>query len=345
LLAGGPLREYWRVELNSAAHHPLAGAGAGSWPKTWFQERRYFDPVWLPNSIVVGTLAELGALGGALVVVFLGGTAVAMWRVRRRGGAPLEPSLVAAVGVAAAALSYAATEWTWVGLPGVMAIGLVAVGAVLGASDRADRVVRPRRRGESTPLAWRICVLVLAAGAAVLLARVAVAGALRESARRAVIADPAGAVDKANTSLSVDSTDVRTSYVKAAALARLGQADQARAALQSALRQEPDNYVTWAILGDLDVRRRDFASAQAEYRRAAELDPLDAGSAAGIPADPQSAARFGGPGPVDVAHRPNMYGFQIIKDTSPLELARALGAPGLKGADQVVVGLFGYGVG
>ena len=157
--------------------------------------------------------------------------------------------------------------------------------------------------------------------------------------------DPAHAVARANTALSVDGADVQASYVKAAALARLGQGDQARAALQVALDQEPDNYVTWALIGDLDVRRADFATARAEYRRAAQLDPLDARSDAGIPADPQAAAKLGGPRPTNVAHRPNMYGFQVIEDTSPLELARALGAPGLRSSDVVIVGLFGYGVG
>jgi hypothetical protein len=40
-----------------------------------------------------------------------------------------------------------------------------------------------------------------------------------------------------------------------------------------------------------------------------------------------------------------MVNYEIIKDTSPLELARALGAPGLHKSDEVIVGLFGYGVG
>ena len=121
------------------------------------------------------------------------------------------------------------------------------------------------------------------------------------------------------------------------------QTDSAGATLASALRREPENFVTWALAGDLDVRRRDYAHAQAEYRRAAELDPLDAGIAAGFPKDPQAAAQLVGPRPTNVARRPNVVGYQIVKDTSPLQLARALGAPGLRASDEVVVGLFGYG--
>jgi hypothetical protein len=346
LQAGGPLKEYWRVSVDTAADHPLAGAGAGSWTKAWFKDRQYYDQVWQPNSIVFGTVAELGGTGGLLLAAFVAGTAVAAWRTRRGREATRSPSVVAAVGVAAASLSYATTDWIWVGLPGVMAIGLIAIGVLLAArGSRPRRHPRRKHRERSVQMAWRGGLLVVLAVAAVVLGRMAVADSLRDTAIHSLVAHPARAVDKANASLSVNPAAVQTYYVKAAALARLGRADEARAALMAALRREPDNFVTWALAGDLDVRRRAFAQAQTEYRRAAQLDPLDAGSAAGIPKDPQAAAQFVGPRPANVARRPNVVGYQIVKDTSPLELARALGAPGLRASDEVVVGLFGYGVG
>jgi tetratricopeptide (TPR) repeat protein len=227
-----------------------------------------------------------------------------------------------------------------------MAIGLVAIGVVLAARGSVPRRRAVRRRRERrVRMAWRGGLLAVLAVAAVLLGRAAIADSLRATASRSIVANPARAVDKANASLSVNGADVQTYYVKAAALARLGRADEARAALMSALRREPENFVTWALAGDLDVRRHASAQAQAEYRRAAQLDPLDAGSSAGIPADPRAAAQLVGPRPTNVARRPHVVGYQIIKDTSPLELARALGAPGLRASDEVVVGLFGYGVG
>jgi len=354
LEAGGPLKEYWRVALTNAKDHPVAGTGAGSWTKVWFQERRYYDQVWQPNSIVFGTVAESGTVGVLLLAAFVGGTAVAAWRVRRRKGKAVSPRMVAAVGVGAAALSYATTDWIWTGLPGVMAIGLVAIGVVLAASDahppRRSRRSRRRRSGSSSrtrpaPMAWRVGAFAVLAVSATVLGRMAVAGNLRDAAEDNLVANPAAALNTANTALSVNPNAVQSDYIKAAALAHLHRADQARAALLEAARQEPDNFVTWALLGDLDVRRGAFDDARAEYRRAAQLDPLDKDSDAGIPADPVAAAKLGGPGPVNVAHRPGVTGYQIVKDTSPLELARAIGAPGVKGADEVIVGLFGYGIG
>jgi hypothetical protein len=347
LQGGGPLEEYWRVALHTAADHPVGGAGAGGWTKAWFQDRRYYDQVWQPNSIVFGTVAELGLVGTLLLAAFGGGTAVAVWRTRRGHEASRSPSVVAAVGLAAASLSYATTDWIWVGLPGVMAIGLIAVGVLLAArGSQPRRQPRSRRRSRRrVQRTWRIGVVAVSAVAALLLGRTAVASALQDDAAHSIVADPTRAVARADASLTADPGAVRTSYVKAAALARLDKPDQARAALVDARDREPDNFVTWALLGDLDLRRRDLARAQAEYHRAAQLDPMDAGSAAGFPLDLRASLQFVGPRPTNVARRANVVGYQIVKDTSPLELARALGAPGLRQSDEVVVGLFGYGVG
>jgi cytochrome c-type biogenesis protein CcmH/NrfG len=49
--------------------------------------------------------------------------------------------------------------------------------------------------------------------------------------------------------------------------------------LLDATRREPRNFVTWVLLGDLSTRRGDARAARTEYRRAARLNPRDAGLA------------------------------------------------------------------
>jgi len=347
LLAGGPYKEYWRVELKMLSAHPVVGAGAGGWPRVWFEQRRYYDPVWFPNSMAFGTLAELGGVGGLLLATFVTGVGLAAWRVRRRAGGPLRSWAVAAVGVSAASLAFATSEWVFVALPGIMAIGLVAIGVVLAGCTEPSDPVAPIARvstGPFTRWTWRGVLLVVFAGAAVVLGRIAVADTVRNLATDSIIDHPARAVARANTALSINRDAVWTYYVKAAGLARLGQANQAREALLAARRREPDNLVTWALLGDLDFRRGALGLARAEYRRARQLDPLDA-SLLTVPSDPGAAAALLAPRPSNVLARPGLIGFQILKDTPPLDLARALGAPGLRPSDLVVDGRFGYGVG
>ncbi|MGH2973649.1 MAG: hypothetical protein ACRDLL_02095 [Solirubrobacterales bacterium] len=65
-------------------------------------------------------------------------------------------------------------------------------------------------------------------------------------------------------------------YAKASALARLDAYIPARAALLEAIRREPHNYVSWALLGDIATRRGDIAGAMRAYRRASSLNPRDA---------------------------------------------------------------------
>jgi cytochrome c-type biogenesis protein CcmH/NrfG len=45
--------------------------------------------------------------------------------------------------------------------------------------------------------------------------------------------------------------------------------------LAVAARRDPGAYVTWALLGDLAVRRGDLRQARADYGRASRLNPFD----------------------------------------------------------------------
>jgi Flp pilus assembly protein TadD len=107
------------------------------------------------------------------------------------------------------------------------------------------------------------------------LSRQGLAAFFRDRADAALADRPADAIREANRSLRLDTENPRTYYVKAAALARFNQADAARATLVQAVAKEPDEFVTWALLGDLAVRRGRFDEARRNYRRASALNPFD----------------------------------------------------------------------
>ena len=79
----------------------------------------------------------------------------------------------------------------------------------------------------------------------------------------------------ANRSLGFDADAVETYYVKAAALARFDQAAAADATLRQALAHEPNNFVTWTLLGDIAVREHRLRTAEHDYVRAHQLNPRD----------------------------------------------------------------------
>jgi tetratricopeptide (TPR) repeat protein len=112
--------------------------------------------------------------------------------------------------------------------------------------------------------------------AAASLSRQGLADFFRHRASDALAQRPLEAIREANRSLRLDAENPRTYYVKAAALARFNQGDAARAVLQQALAKEPDDFVTWTLLGDLAVRQGNLAEAKRNYQRAAALNPRDA---------------------------------------------------------------------
>ena len=66
-------------------------------------------------------------------------------------------------------------------------------------------------------------------------------------------------------------------YLEAGALEGAGKRSAARAELLDALELEPKNFVTMALIGDLETRAGHRAAARAWYRRALARNPADVG--------------------------------------------------------------------
>jgi tetratricopeptide (TPR) repeat protein len=177
------------------------------------------------------------------------------------------------------------TSVDWMHLmPGITAVAL-AMGAVLLRDrdsaalatrpaalpmDFGTRAVRPRALAAA---ALAAVTLVLAAAS---LSRQGLSDYFGDRATAALASRPLDAVREANESLRLDAEKPETYYTKAAALARFNAADASRRTLVQALAKEPDNFVTWTLLGDLAVRVGNFADAKRNYSHALALNPRDA---------------------------------------------------------------------
>jgi O-Antigen ligase len=137
---------YWRVALGTFADHPLQGIGSGGFVVDWLQERDVLDPTREPHSLYLGTLAELGLVGLAALLAFLGGVAVAARRLWRA-----DPGL--AVGPIAALAGWAVhagLDWDWE-MPAVTLVALALASALVAWSERSAPT--PEEREGSTPAA------------------------------------------------------------------------------------------------------------------------------------------------------------------------------------------------
>jgi cytochrome c-type biogenesis protein CcmH/NrfG len=134
-------------------------------------------------------------------------------------------------------------------------------------------VARPTR-ARATVAALALAVPLGFAG--VSLSRQVLGEHYRDQASAELAQHPRAALADAGKALRLAPEDVQASYTKAAALARFDDAAGARAVLEQALKRDPTNYVTLALLGDLAIRTGDRATARARYREALRRNPRDA---------------------------------------------------------------------
>jgi hypothetical protein len=129
---------YWRVAVDVAADHPIAGAGPGAFAVEWLRRRTIDERVRNAHSLELQTLADLGLVGFALLAATVAATALAARRVLRADRA-------LAAGPAAAALTWAlhaGLDWDWE-MPAVTLVAVALAGLLLcraGAADRADQL-------------------------------------------------------------------------------------------------------------------------------------------------------------------------------------------------------------
>lgn len=128
---------YWRVAWHELAANPVLGSGAGTFADWWLRLRTVPQSSHEAHSLYIETLAELGPLGLALLLLAFGAGLLGAWRLRRH---PLGPALVAVLvtyGVAAA------VDFHWE-LAGVTAPVILLAAAATVHADPATSSVRSR---------------------------------------------------------------------------------------------------------------------------------------------------------------------------------------------------------
>jgi hypothetical protein len=264
--------DLWSVAWKDFKAEPLRGVGAGNWPVSWFRDRHITDDVRQPHSIELQALSELGLVGGLLVVVFAVGVYLGLaGRRRATRGDPLARMLtVAAAGAFTGWFVHTSADWMHL-MPGLTGIALASA-AVLVSGEAEGGV---RRRLLPWP-ALAAAVLVVGVGAAFLV-RQTVADRYQGDGQAELASHPRSAIDDANQALAYDADNLQAYYLKSAAYARLDDYPSSRATLLAAVRREPNNWITYALLGDLTARARDYRAAAAAYGRASALNPIDKG--------------------------------------------------------------------
>jgi hypothetical protein len=287
--------QFWEVALEAFGEKPLLGHGAGTYQFSWNQLRPIAMPVKDAHSLYLQPLAELGVLGGALVigmVLFLLWVGVSAWRAasgrqRELYAVLLSISLAFALG--------AAFDWFWE-IADVGAVFFLATGALVAARCaqiwHADGERPLRQRSGLTVAGLAIAWLSMLA----LIGPLLVNYELTASNNAIAAGNAFNAVEHANTARSIEpwaASPYRQLGLLAEAQgeAAAEQGDEATAKIEyaeaihrydQAISHENDNWALYFDRARAEHRSGDEEAAQADLTEAKRLNPLEACLAEGF---------------------------------------------------------------
>jgi tetratricopeptide (TPR) repeat protein len=270
--------EFWRVSFDAFGEDPLIGQGAGTYRFAWNQMRDIPMPVLDAHSLYFEAFAELGLVGGLLVLALVGTllwTGFAAWR---DASGPRRELHAALLGACLAFAVGAGLDWFWE-IAAVGAIFFAAAAALVAA--RCGQLARRRAEsnGKGDRAEQRRFGLAVAGLATAWVAALALVGPLlvdREidsSNAAAARGDLAAAVDHADTARSIEPW-AASPYVQLGLLAE-SQGDYATAAarLSEAIDREEGNWQLYYLRARIEQRGGEEAAARADLAEARRLNP------------------------------------------------------------------------
>jgi len=275
--SGGGRHDFYRVALDAFEEEPAAGNGAGTYQFSWVKLRTIATPVHNAHSLYLEAFAELGLIGGLLVlgmVGFLLWTGFSAWRhssgiARERNAALLAAALALAVGMA--------IDWFWE-IAALGAVFFLATGALLAArcGQLASARAAANGRGENRGIGFAIAGLAVAwITALALIGPLLVDREIDASQAAAAEGNFGVAVEKADTARSIEPW-AASPYVQLGLLAEV-EGDYAKAAQQmsKAIDREEGNWLLYYLRARIEHKGGDEAAARADRAHAQELNPLE----------------------------------------------------------------------
>ena len=275
--SGAGRHDFYRVAVDAFSEEPVAGHGAGTYQFSWVQLRAIATPVHNAHSLYLEAFAELGLIGGLLL---LGAFGVLLWAGfsawRHAAGADRE--LNAALLAVAVALAVAmAIDWFWE-IPALGMVFFLATGALLAARCSQLAGARAAANGQGETRGFGLAIAGLAVAwitALALIGPLLVEREIDSSQAAAAEGNLGVAVEKADAARSIEPW-AASPHVQLGLLAEV-QGDYAAAAeeMGEAIDREEGNWLLYYLRARIEHEGGDDAAAFADRRRARELNPLE----------------------------------------------------------------------
>jgi hypothetical protein len=274
-LSGAGRSEFWRVALDAFGEEPAIGHGAGTYRFSWDRLRHIPMPVLDAHSLYLESFAELGVIGGLLVLGLVGTllwTGFAAWRA---AGGPRRELYAVLFAAALAFAVGAAIDWFWE-IAAVGGIFFLATGALAAARCSQLAALRAQGDGQGEQRRFGLAVAGLAVAwisALALIGPLLVHREIASSNSAAADGNLPGAVDHAETARSIEPW-AATPYVQLGLLAE-SQGDYATAVarLTQAIEREEGNWQLYYLRARVEHEAGNEAAARADTREAQRLNP------------------------------------------------------------------------
>ena len=274
-LNGSGRDEFWRVAVDAFDEKPLLGDGAGTYRLSWHLLRHNSVDNLDAHSLYLQAFAELGIVGGVLLLAMMGTllwTGFAAWR---GAGGPRRDLYAALLGVALAFAVCSAIDWFWL-IATLGAAFFLATGVLVAA--RCAQLARRRAdaNGHEGQRRYRLAILGLAVAWISALALIGPLLADREidaSNSAAAEGNLASATSHAETARRIEPW--ATSPYKQLGLLAESEGDYAAAMgwLDDAIDREKDSWLLYFLRARVAHKAGDEAAAQENLREAQQLNP------------------------------------------------------------------------
>jgi hypothetical protein len=274
--------QFWSTALDGFDSDPLAGIGAGGYEAYWGEHGSLVMPVRNAHSLFFENMNELGVVGLALAVGFLG---FSIASGSRRGPTTSRGAeLGAALAVFSAGVVSAGIDWTWE-LPAcfglvVLTAGLLAGPATLGSESAFGARLVAVNGWRGSGLAPRprfglgVATLLIAwaaiwAGGVVFLTEVK----LGDSREAATAGELDAAAQDARDAIKIQPWAAGPRLQLALVEELGGDLEAADRELGEAIERAPDNWQLWFVRTRLDVKSGNVEGARRDLERARQLNP------------------------------------------------------------------------
>lgn len=269
--------DFWRVATDALGEKPLLGHGAGTYEFSWEEHRSIDQPLHNAHSLYLEAFAELGLIGGILVLALVGSVLWFGFSAWRNALDPDRERYAALLAVALAFAVAAGIDWFWE-IAGLGAVFFLAAG-VLVAARCSQLALDPRREptsGEGRRYGFAVAGLAIGWIAAIaLIGPLLVDREIDASRSAAADNDIAAAIDHAERARSIEPW-AASPYVQLGLLAeQQGEYEAASVHFTRAIEREDRNWQLYYLRSRVEHEAGDERAAQADLDRAGELNPRE----------------------------------------------------------------------